>query len=57
LVEAHRLIYRARVGLDETRRLLRNDGQLVPPVNHLLHFIQEQQEGRHGRARQRRRAA
>ena len=25
-------------------------GQLVPPVNHLLNFVQEQQEGRYGRA-------
>jgi UDP-N-acetylglucosamine acyltransferase len=57
LNEAHRLIYRAKVGLDHAREILRSDGQLIPPVNHLLNFIQEQQEGRHGRARERRRAA
>ena len=57
LAEAHRLIYRAKVGLDHAREILRANGQLVPSVNQLLHFLQEQQEGRHGRARERRRAA
>ena len=31
--------------------------EIVPQVNRLLTFIQNQQEGRHGRARERRRAA
>lgn len=57
LSEAYRLIYRAKVGLDHAREILRNDEKLLPPVNHFLNFVQEQQEGRHGRARQRRRAA
>lgn len=57
LAEAHRLIYRAKVGLDHARELLRADGHLIPSVNHLLSFIQIQQEGRHGRAREHRRAA
>lgn len=57
LSEAHRLLYRAKVGLDHARELLRNNGQLYPAVNHLLSFIQNQQEGRHGRGRDRRRAA
>jgi len=57
LAEAHRLLYRAKVGLDHAREILRSDGNLVPAVNHLLNFIQHQQEGRHGRARERRRAA
>ncbi len=57
LIEAHRLIYRAKVGLDHAREILRSDGKLIPPVNHLLNFLQEQQEGRHGRARERRLAA
>lgn len=57
LAEAHRLLYRARVGLDNAREILRSNGQLVPHVNHLLNFIQEQQEGKHGRGRERRRAA
>lgn len=58
LAEAHRLLYRARVGLDNAREILRAAGQLLPDVNRLLSFVQEQQEGRHGRGRERiRRAA
>jgi UDP-N-acetylglucosamine acyltransferase len=57
LQEAHRLIYRAKVGLDHAREILRGNEQLVPQVNHLLSFIQCQQEGRHGRSREMRRAA
>ncbi len=57
LAEAHRLIYRAKVGLDHAREILRGNEQLVPQVNELLSFIQAQQEGKHGRARERRRAA
>ena len=57
LAESHRLIYRAKVGLDHAREILRSDGKLVPAVNNLLGFIQSQQEGRHGRGRERRRAA
>jgi UDP-N-acetylglucosamine acyltransferase len=57
LAEAHRLLYRAKVGLDHAREILRGNDQLMPQVNHLLSFIQSQQEGKHGRARERRRAA
>jgi UDP-N-acetylglucosamine acyltransferase len=57
LAEAHRLLYRAKVGLDHTREILRGNGKLVPCVNHLLSSIQIQAEGRHGRGRDRRRAA
>jgi UDP-N-acetylglucosamine acyltransferase len=57
LAEAHRLIYRAKVGLDHAREILRSNEMLIPCVNHLLTFIQSQQEGRHGRARERRRDA
>jgi UDP-N-acetylglucosamine acyltransferase len=57
LAEAHRLIYRAKVGLDHAREILRSNDQMVPHVNALLSFVQEQQEGKHGRARERRRAA
>jgi UDP-N-acetylglucosamine acyltransferase len=57
LAEAHRLLYRAKVGLDHAREILRGNDQLTPAVNHLLSFIQTQQEGKHGRARERRRAA
>lgn len=57
LAEAHRLLYRARVGLDNAREILRNNGHLCPQVNYLLNFVQEQHEGKHGRGRERRRAA
>ncbi len=57
LVETHRLIYRSKVGLEPARELLRSNGQLFPEVQHLLDFIGTQQQGRHGRARERRRAA
>jgi UDP-N-acetylglucosamine acyltransferase len=57
LAEVHRLLYRAKVGLDHAREILRGNDQLLPQVNYLLGFIQSQQEGKHGRARERRRAA
>lgn len=57
LAEAHRLLYRAKVGLDNAWEILRNNGQLVPQVNHLLGFVQNQHEGQHGRGRERRKAA
>jgi UDP-N-acetylglucosamine acyltransferase len=57
LAEAHRLLYRAKVGLDHAREILRGNGQLVPQVTELLEFVQKQQEGQHGRARERRRNA
>jgi len=57
LSEAHRLLYRAKVGLEHAREILRADGQLVPEVNHLLRFVEEQHEGKHGRGREHRRAA
>ncbi|MFM8951943.1 MAG: acyl-ACP--UDP-N-acetylglucosamine O-acyltransferase [Planctomycetaceae bacterium] len=57
LGEAHRLLYRAKVGLEPAREMLRSQGMLAPPVTHLLEFFGHQQDGRHGRARERRRAA
>ena len=57
LAEAHRLLYRAKVGLDHARELLRTNGHMLPQVTELLSFVQSQQEGRHGRGRERRRAA
>lgn len=57
LTEAYKLLYRGKVGIDHAREILRNNGQLVPTVNHLLSFVEDQHEGRHGRGRERRRAA
>lgn len=55
--EAHRLLFRSKVGLDSAREILRAANMLLPAVNHLLSFLQHQHEGRHGRGRDRRRAA
>ncbi len=57
LAEAHRLLYRARVGLDHAREILRSNGHLLPQVIELLSFVQAQHEGQPGRGRERRRAA
>jgi UDP-N-acetylglucosamine acyltransferase len=57
LAEAHRLLYRSKVGLDHAREILRGNDQLFPQVTELLAFIQNQTEGRHGRSRESRRAA
>jgi UDP-N-acetylglucosamine acyltransferase len=57
LAEAHRLLFRARVGLENAREILRGKGLLVPHVNHLLGFMEGQTLGRHGRGRDRRLAA
>jgi UDP-N-acetylglucosamine acyltransferase len=57
LAEAHRLLYRAKVGLEPAREILRGNNQLGPEVNHLLDFVAGQQDGRHGRGREARRAA
>lgn len=55
--EAHRLLYRAKVGLGHAREILANHGHLTPEVEHLLEFVAHQQGGRHGRARERMRRA
>lgn len=57
LHEAYKLLFRARVGIDEARVTLREKGYLVPQVTRLIAFIEEQSDGRQGRARDRRRAA
>ena len=57
LAEAHRLLYRAKVGLDHAREILRANGAMGPEVLHLLNFVQEQHEGKHGRGRERTRRA
>jgi UDP-N-acetylglucosamine acyltransferase len=57
IAEAHRLLYRAKVGLEPAREILRSHNMLGPQVSDLLEFFGHQQDGRHGRARERRRAA
>lgn len=55
--EAYRLLYRAKVGVEPAREILRTQAMLEPPVEELLDFLERQQQGRHGRARERRKAA
>ncbi|MFM7206512.1 MAG: acyl-ACP--UDP-N-acetylglucosamine O-acyltransferase [Planctomycetaceae bacterium] len=55
--EAYRLLYRAKVGVEPAREILRSQAMLVPQVLELLEFLERQQQGRHGRALERRRAA
>ncbi len=57
LAEAHRLLYRAKVGLEHAREILRSAEPLTPHLSELLEFVVQQQAGKHGRARERRRAA
>ena len=52
LSRAHRLLYRAKVGLDAAREMLRSEGKMLPQVNQLMDFAQLQCDGRKGRARQ-----
>ena len=55
--EAHRLIYRTKVGLEEAKNRLKANDQWTDEVARLLDFVQQQQDGEHGRARDGRRAA
>ena len=57
VAETHRLLYRAKVGLGPARDILQSQGMMRPEVEHLIEFLTHQYEGRHGRARERRRAA
>jgi len=57
LAEAHRLLYRAKVGLEHSHELLASNQRLLPEVDEVLAFIRDQNGGRHGRARERMRAA
>lgn len=56
LHEAHRLIYRVRMTVENAAEVLRKNGQVCAEVQSLLNFIASQQQGRHGRARERRRS-
>jgi UDP-N-acetylglucosamine acyltransferase len=53
LHEAHRLIYRAKMNVVHAAEILESHGHLTPEVRSLLQFIESQQEGKHGRARER----
>jgi UDP-N-acetylglucosamine acyltransferase len=55
LSEAHRLIYRAKMGLRHATELLESHGHLTSHVRMLLEFIRQQYDGSHGRAGEARR--
>jgi UDP-N-acetylglucosamine acyltransferase len=57
LHEAYRLIYRARMTSVHAAETLASRGHLCAEVRSLLEFIEEQHLGKHGRARERWRAA
>ena len=52
LHEAHRLIYRAKMSARHAAEILGAHGHLTPEVQSLLAFIETQQEGKHGRGRE-----
>lgn len=56
LHEAHRLIFRARMTTQHATEILEAHGHLCPEVRRLLDFIEFQQQGKHGRGRERGRA-
>ena len=57
LTEAYRLLFRSRVGLENANEILRNKVGECDAIDHLLTCIKFQQEGRHGRGREKRRNA
>lgn len=57
LAEAHRLLYRSKVGVQAAKEILGNADRITPGVARLFDFIGGQAEGRHGRGRDLRRAA
>jgi UDP-N-acetylglucosamine acyltransferase len=52
LNEAHRLIYRARMGLWHAKEILENHNHLTAHVKNLLDFLEQQHKGKHGRQRE-----
>ena len=52
LHEAHRLIYRAKMSARHAAEILESHGHFTPEVKSLLEFIENQQEGKHGRGRE-----
>jgi UDP-N-acetylglucosamine acyltransferase len=53
LHEAHRLIFRARMAIQHATEILEAHGHLCAEVRRLLDFIEVQQQGKHGRGRER----
>ena len=55
--EVHRLIYRDKLSPDQARDRFVSEDKITPEVEQILQFVQDQRDGEHGRARERRRAA
>ena len=55
--EVHRLIYRDKLSPNQAREQLISDDKITPEVEQVLQFVEDQRDGEHGRARERRRAA
>lgn len=55
--EAHKLLYRSKVGVKHAREILQADGALMPELERLFAFIDESNLGKHGRGRDRRSSA
>jgi UDP-N-acetylglucosamine acyltransferase len=53
LVEAHRLLFRAKLSLAEARAAIEQAGRPTPEVTRLLDFVSQQHQGMHGRSRER----
>ncbi|MFO0954289.1 MAG: acyl-ACP--UDP-N-acetylglucosamine O-acyltransferase [Isosphaeraceae bacterium] len=52
LHEAHRLIYRAKMTAKHATEILETHGHMTPEVRSLLEFVAAQQDGKHGRGRE-----
>ena len=55
--EAHKLLYRSKVGVKHAREILQVNGVLSPELEILFAYIDGSQLGRHGRGRDRRSAS
>jgi UDP-N-acetylglucosamine acyltransferase len=57
LQEAHRLMFRSRIGIDNAVEILEKQGWGGPEVSEVIEAVRLQSGGRHGRSRDRRKAA
>lgn len=57
LNEAYRLLYRARMGTEQARKVLEGHGQMTEATTNLFNFLETQHAGRRGRGREKPRVA
>ncbi len=55
--EAHKLLYRSKVGVKHAREILQVEGNHLPELETLFNFIENSALGKHGRGRDRRSSA